>query len=573
MEPSPAEVRAQLERVLGSRCFEQAARSSSFLRFVAEQTLAGQGDRLKGYTIAVEVFGRPPDFDAQTDPLVRVEAGRLRRRLIEYYADEGRDDPVRLDLPRGSYFVVSTYHGATTAPAAPAAVAAEAPHLTPEETLGASAAARNRSRWRRIRTVVVVGALLAGVAVIAWQRGEVARFEHDVTSTLPDGRPPIVVLSFEVLGGADGVAELAATLTEEIFIVLDGSEHLVVPTEPSGDATGASSGYVLSGSVREMDGQVRVTARVVRAETGTQLWSAAYDERLDALRGAAGQRRIARLVALAAEPYGPIFEAELERMRALTVHEPTTRDCVLRYYEYRRAFGAAEHARALECFELATTREPENAEAWAGLSLLSADAWAHGFGGHAGSAKMLERARDTARRAMDIDGESLHANLALASVQYFNGGDFREVAERVLMAWPENAEAQAFIGAMFLLSGETDRGSALVANAIEWTPEAPSGYFASSALVALREHRYDDALAFALRIDSPDWPLGHLVLAAAAGLAGRLDLAVRARERYVQLDPTLAKTLPDLLRRWRVEPVLTGEIERGFAAAAPAPGP
>jgi hypothetical protein len=172
---------------------------------------------------------------------------------------------------------------------------------------------------------------------------------------------------------------------------------------------------------------------------------------------------------------------------------------------------------------------------------------------------------------MDINGENLHANLALASVQYFGGDDFHEVAERILVAWPENAEAEAYLGAMFLLSGETARGSALVADAIEWTPEAPSGYFASSALAALREHRYDDALAFALRIDSPDWPLGHLILAAAAALAGRLDLAARARERYIELDPTVVKTLPDLLRRWRVEPVLAGELERGFAAAALGP--
>ena len=229
-------------------------------------------------------------------------------------------------------------------------------------------------------------------------------------------------------------------------------------------------------------------------------------------------------------------------MRGATAHEPTTRDCVLRYYEYRRVLAAAEHARAFECFELATTREPENAEAWAGLSLLSTDAWAHDFAGQAGSAATLERARETARRAMDIDGENLHANLALAGILYFSGDDFRDVAERILAAWPENAEAQAYVGALFILSGETDRGSALVANAIEWTPEVPSGYFASSALVALREHRYDDALASALRIDSPDWPLGHLILAAAAALGGRLDLAVRARERLVELDPTIAKT-------------------------------
>ena len=89
--PSSAEVRAALERVLASRCFEQAARSSGFLRFVVEQTLAGHGDRLKGYTIGVEVFGRPPVFDAQSDPLVRVEAGRLRRRLIEYVCEDNRE--------------------------------------------------------------------------------------------------------------------------------------------------------------------------------------------------------------------------------------------------------------------------------------------------------------------------------------------------------------------------------------------------------------------------------------------------------------------------------------------------
>ncbi len=551
--------------MLASRCFEQAARSSSFLRFVVEQTLAGQGDRLKGYTIAVEVFGRPQDFDAQSDPLVRVEAGRLRRRLIEYYADEGRDDPVRLDLPRGSYFVVSTYHGSAVAAAA---AASEAADPTPAEPAAENASARNRSRWRRIRTLVVAAALLAGVAVIVSQRREVARLEHDVTShaVLPDGRPPIIVQPFEALGGARGVDELAATLTEEIFLVLDGSEHLVVPAEASG-AIAAMPGYVLTGSVREMDGEVRITARVVRSENGTQLWSGAYDERLDALSSAAGQRRIARLIALATEPYGPIFEAELERMRAQTAHEPATRDCVLRYYEYRRILGAAEHAKALECFELATVREPDNAEAWAGLSLLTTDAWAHGFAGHGGRSASLERAQETARRAMDVDGNNLHANLALAGTQYFSGADFGEVADRILAAWPENAEARAYIGAALVLSGETSRGNALVAEAIEWTPAVPSGYYAIRSLAALRERRYEDALAFALRIDSPDWPLGHLIVAVTGALGGRADLAARARSRLVELDPAIAAKLPEVMRRWRIEPLLSSEIERGFAAA------
>jgi tetratricopeptide (TPR) repeat protein len=317
-----------------------------------------------------------------------------------------------------------------------------------------------------------------------------------------------------------------------------------------------------------MDGGVRVTARIVRADAGTQVWSAAFDEPLELLRSAEGQRRIARLVALPTEPYGPVFETELERMRALTAHEPGTRDCVLRYYEYRRVLGAAEHARALDCFELAKTRDRENAEAWAGLSLLLTDSWAHGFGGQAGSPALLERARETARHAMDIDGENLHANLALASAQYFSGSDFRDLAERALATWPDNAEAQAYLGAMFLLSGETERGQALIASAIKWTAAVPSGYYATSALAALRQRRYDDALDFALQMDSPDWPLGHIIVAAAGALAGRADLAKRAHDRIIQMDPAIPTKLPELLRRWRVEPVLAGELERGFAAAA-----
>jgi len=564
-------VRAQLERILASRCFEQAARSSSFLRYVVEQTLAGQGERLKGYTIAVEVFGRPPDFDAQSDPLVRVEAGRLRRRLIEYYADEGRNDPVRIELPRGSYSVVCVYHDAAApveSPAAPAPVEGAVVDLAAE-----NGATRNRRRWRRMRTVVVVAAIAIGTGVILWQRGEVARLEHgDEAGSVAGlaGRPALVVLPFEVLGGADnGSAELAATLTEETFLVLGAPEALVVPAVASGTAATTMPGYVLNGSVRESEGQARITARVVRADTGTQLWSAAYDEPLAALRSAAGQRRIARLVALVAAPYGPIFESETERLRAIVAHEPQTRDCVLRYYEYRRAFGAAEHASAAECFELATKREPENAEAWAGLSLLSADAFAHGFAGQAGSAAALEKAREAARRAMDIDGGNLHANLALVGVQYFGGADFHANADRILEAWPENAEVQAYLGSMFVLTGETSRGDELVASAIEWTPEVPSGYHASRSVAALSERRYDDALALALRIDAPDWALGQIVVAAAAALGGRGDLAARAYSRILELSPETVSSLPDVLRRWRLEPALAAEVERGVAAAVP----
>jgi hypothetical protein len=168
---------------------------------------------------------------------------------------------------------------------------------------------------------------------------------------------------------------------------------------------------------------------------------------------------------------------------------------------------------------------------------------------------------------MDIDGANLHANLALAATQFFGGEDFSGVAERMLRQWPENSETQAYLGALFILTGETARGRDLVDRAIESTGSPPSGYFASRALAELREGKYDEALATALRIDSPDWPLGHVIVAAVAALNGRADLAVRARARALEIDPDMAAAQTELVRRWRVEPMLAQELERGFAEA------
>ena len=75
----------------------------AFLRFVVEAVLQGKSDRIKGYTIGVEVLRRDPSFDPQADPIVRVEATRLRRTIERYYAGPGADDAIIVDLPRGSY--------------------------------------------------------------------------------------------------------------------------------------------------------------------------------------------------------------------------------------------------------------------------------------------------------------------------------------------------------------------------------------------------------------------------------------------------------------------------------------
>src|SRR5579884_1283700 len=101
--------RQQLERALASRLFARSEQLSRLLRFLIETHLDGRDGELKEAVIGVEVFGRKPDYDPKSDPIVRTEIRRLRQRLSEYYQNEGSEDPIRFEVPKGAY--VPAVHG------------------------------------------------------------------------------------------------------------------------------------------------------------------------------------------------------------------------------------------------------------------------------------------------------------------------------------------------------------------------------------------------------------------------------------------------------------------------------
>ena len=98
-----AMIREELGRIVASDLFCRSDRLCRFLRFSVEQALRGESDRVKEYVVAMEAFGRPASFDSRIDPVVRVEARRLRDRLKTWYEGEGRNARIRIELPRGGY--------------------------------------------------------------------------------------------------------------------------------------------------------------------------------------------------------------------------------------------------------------------------------------------------------------------------------------------------------------------------------------------------------------------------------------------------------------------------------------
>lgn len=101
--PSPEAVRTQTDRILASPDLKRSQSLSRMLRFVVEETLNGNGQELKEYRLGVDVFERGADFDPRIDPVVRIQAAKLRSRLAEYYASEGRDDRVQISIMKGGY--------------------------------------------------------------------------------------------------------------------------------------------------------------------------------------------------------------------------------------------------------------------------------------------------------------------------------------------------------------------------------------------------------------------------------------------------------------------------------------
>src|SRR5439155_869985 len=105
---------AEIDRLIGSHVLHGSESLCKLLRYLAEHVLHHPGVPVKEYQIATEVFGRPADFDPQSDSTIRVQAGRLRMKLAEYYSSEGADDPIVVELPKGTY--VLSFHQRAHAP-------------------------------------------------------------------------------------------------------------------------------------------------------------------------------------------------------------------------------------------------------------------------------------------------------------------------------------------------------------------------------------------------------------------------------------------------------------------------
>jgi len=171
-EQERTDVQQQLERLLANPHFSHSKRFPSFLRFIVEEELEGRGEQLKERTLGVEVFGRDPNYDTTSDPIVRVTAAEIRKRIAQYYQDSGNPDELRISLPPGSY--VPHFEWPGSHPAATSKPLHDPhPFTSLAHVIAASDSAtaipvtpRSHKGWFVFTTL-----LLAAIAITAWSWG------------------------------------------------------------------------------------------------------------------------------------------------------------------------------------------------------------------------------------------------------------------------------------------------------------------------------------------------------------------------------------------------------------------
>src|SRR6476619_1709146 len=226
-------IREQLVRILNSGPFHQSQRRQRFLEYLVNEALAGRGERLKAYNVALEVFVRPETFDPITDPLVRIEAARLRDKLREYYGTDGQSDPIHIDLPKGTY--------------------------TPQIEFRHEDAPR------------------------------IARREAPPTQEGSSSVPAVAVLSFDDLSADQKLGYLGDGVAEDIITALSRFPDLVVVARCSSFAykgkavdmrqVGKELGvdYVVEGSVRKNGDRLRIVAQLIDTKNGEHVWAERFD--------------------------------------------------------------------------------------------------------------------------------------------------------------------------------------------------------------------------------------------------------------------------------------------------------
>jgi serine/threonine-protein kinase len=495
-----------LDRILASKAFRQVDRLQRFLSFIVNESLSGSGDNLKEFVIGVEVFGKESSFDPRMDPIVRVQARRLRIRLTRYYREEGQRDDILIDLPKGGYAPL-------------------------------------------------------------FQMVETAEPRHSVASVLAS-RNTIVIAPFGDDSHERDLASFCRGLTEEVVHTLTNLKALRVlqwtPADDRPELTQAVNAAMrIGGSVRRARNNVRVTMHLIDTASRRYLWSTSIDRQLE--DAVALQEEVAQLICekVKGEFGGSGHSREVDRPTENLVAYNF-------YLQGRHRLAQRTEdglRKAADFFDKAIAEDPQYAQAYSGLADANG---LLGHYGVLSPMEVCTKAASAAAWAVLLDDDSVEAHASLAHTKGTQDWDFlgaeREF-QRAISLDPRYATAHHWYCMSCLTpQGRLDEAlqEILTAQSLDPTSSivsrdvAMTHYFRRDLEAALEQ--CDRTIEQDPHFEGAYWTLGLV-----QEQRGDLDESEAAFRRGIQLAPQsprmhsgLARTLAVSGRRAEAFGILTG---------------
>jgi len=456
-------VRAHLERVLHSPHFDGSTRSREFLRYVVEEVLAGRSAYLKQAAIAVEVFGRNPDFDAVIDPIVRVQAGRLRRSLERYYLLSGDADSMRIELTKGSYAPVF------------------------------------------VETAMPVQIRSTETSVQEW--------------------PTVVVFPFATHSEIDATA--ATSLREELTAELCryGIVHVTRQRDAGANGLQQHARFELHGFTAAGDASPVFACRLVDCATGQQVWADEFHTEPRAGRWSGNAAEIGRVIAarIGAE-HGAIARllAGEHAARGFPSGDNFSAIARCQHFMFSHQIGALQSA--IEALQQLTSRAPEIELGWTSLARLYL--MNHTFE-LSSMFTPVEIAIGCANQSVLLEPASARTRCLMAKALLIKGelAAARREVDHALRLNSDSLAHREKIGWLMALTGDWDSGVALMRDALARNPYcqpcASHGLWAD----AMRRRDFDAAYFAALEYRDPNFFWRDLMIGSSLGHLGRIEEA------------------------------------------------
>jgi len=480
-------IEQQLQRILDSPEFHAAKQQRKFFQFVINETLDGRAQEIKGYTIATCVFGRSGDFDQNSDPIVSVQANRLRRALERYYLVAGKEDPILIDIPKGTY--VPTF--------------CEQVSVTSDTTF----------------------------------------FDNKIpVESFMGSWPTVLIRPFKNLTGdpkmnhwAVGLAtELATEITryQEIRVLIQGPEGI------GKRASDTIARFVVDGNVQKDMSRIKVAVYLVDISTNIKIWAESHQSELEAAQLFSFQEEVAKAIASKISCEDGIISKTLSiESRNKPPSDLKTYEAMLRYYEYDQSLTPESFLLAMEALTFAADNEPECGQVWSMLGRLHANIYSLELPGY--ETTNLERAITFAEKGVRLNPDNQRARGILGFVRMLDNeipGALAET-EQALNLNPNSLFILDGIGYLMTLLGEWERGPALIRKAMRFNPYYKPIVHYALWLNYIRREEYEQAHLETQRLRRPSIFWDPLAKAATLGLLGRYEEGRKFAESLLKLKP------------------------------------